>query len=55
MIQISLRFMQAFVRPAFAFVQCIRPKRCVVLVLTDHSIQSAGAAGVWRMDAIGLP
>lgn len=21
----------------------------------DHSIQSAGAAGVWRMDAVGLP
>lgn len=37
---------------------CERCQKRPAIFLTffaDHSIQSAGAAGVWRMDAIGLP
>ena len=46
--------MQGFVRPIVVFVRHIH-LGVVFTWLTDHSIQSAGAAGVWRMDAIGLP
>lgn len=52
MTRISWLSMPGFVSPVSTSVWYVNPN---FICFTDHSIQSAGAAGVWRMDAIGLP